>query len=83
MAFRDVQAPKAQVVALRQAFGSRAVVATDAVTQREAEYRGLQPVHLQWGLEETAKEIIGTDREELAARLVLAAVQAPSRGRGL
>ena len=67
MAFRDVQAPKAQAAALRQAFGSRAVVATDAVTQREAEYRGLKPVHLQWGLEETAKEIIGTDREELAA----------------
>jgi site-specific DNA-cytosine methylase len=67
MAFRNVQVPKAQAAALRQAFGSRAVVATDAVTQREAEYRGLKPVHLQWGLEETAKEIIGTDREELAA----------------
>lgn len=36
MAFRDVQAPKAQAAALRQAFGSRAVVATDAVTWKSS-----------------------------------------------
>lgn len=63
----DVQARDAHKAALRQVFGPRAVVATDAVTQREAEYRGLAPVRLRWGLEDAVKEILGTDREELAA----------------
>jgi len=43
------------------------VIATDAVMQREAEYRGLQPIHLPWGLRQAVEKIIGTDREELAA----------------
>ncbi len=62
-----LQSRAAHKRAMQQVFGSRAVVATDAVTQREAEYRGLQPVHFHWTLENVAKELLGTDREELAA----------------
>ena len=65
MGFREVQAVQAHKQAMQQVFGSRAVVATDAVMQREAEYRGLQPVHFAWGLKAAAQEIIGTDRGEL------------------
>ena len=65
MGFREVQDVQAHKRAMQQVFGSRAVVATDAMMQREAEYRGLKPVHFAWGLKAAAQEIIGTDRGEL------------------
>ena len=49
MSERADQAPKAHKRAMQQAFGSRVVVATDADTQREAEYRGLKPVQFRLG----------------------------------
>ncbi len=67
MSFGDVQDREAHGRALRQVFGSRAVIATDQAMRREAEYRGLQPIYLPWGLREAVEKIIGTDREELAA----------------
>ena len=73
----QIEAPKAHKRAMQQAFGSRVVVATDADTQREAEYRGLKPVRFEWGLQSAAKEIVGTDREELAAVAGAAFTQYP------
>ena len=67
MEFRDVADVQAHKRAMQQVFGMRAVIATDAAMQREAEYRGLQPIHLPWGLRQAAEKIISTDREELAA----------------
>jgi hypothetical protein len=53
------------------------VVATDADAQCEATYRGLKPVRFEWGLAAAAKEIVGTDREELAAVTGAAFTQYP------
>ena len=77
MSGAQIEAPKAHKRAMQQAFGSRVVVATDADTQREAEYRGLKPVRFEWGLQAAAKEIVGTDREELAAVAGAAFTQYP------
>ena len=53
------------------------MVATDVNMQREAEYRGLKPVRFDWGLEAAAREIVGTDRDELAAVAGAAFTQYP------
>jgi len=73
----QIMAPKAHKRAMQQTFGSRVVVATDTDSQREAEYRGLKPVQFDWGLQSAAKEIVGTDREELAAVAGAAFTQFP------
>ena len=73
----QIEAPKAHKHAMQQAFGSRVVVATDVNMQREAEYRGLKPVRFDWGLEAAAREIVGTDRDELAAVAGAAFTQYP------
>lgn len=63
----SIGAPATQRRAMQRVFGGRVVVATDTAAEREAEYRGLAPRRFPWGLEQAARDILGTDREELAA----------------
>lgn len=65
MSYANVAAPEAHREALREVFGRRAVVATDAAVRQEAVERGLEPIIFRWGLSSTVAKLIGTDREEL------------------